>query len=503
MLIKDLEAASAKSNEDVSGENGQKTEGPGSPNFILIQVYKIKVGEDRRAIGEVSLLVASIKDHGLLHPIIVRKDFETDEWVLVAGAHRLAAVKQLGWNKITAQVVDYDGIKAQLAMIEENIARNDLDVLTRAEQLKLHKELYEQVYKKNSRKGRRPKNDAESAPFSETIAKKTGVAQRTAQEEIQLASDLTDETKDILRGTAMADQKTLLVKLSSLDRELQPKVATKLVNGEAKNLREATTLINKEVQSETPADLPPMDERCRLIHGDCAEEMKLLADDSIDLIPVDPPYGKKYIAIHEFLAKEAFRVLKPGGSLLVMTGQANLHEVFALMTPHIPYRWTIAYIMNGSHAPQWQPKMINGWKPILVFTKGESRGPMAFDVIHGQSEDKRFHKWGQNVNSFAKLIEAFTKPGDTVLDPMVGGGTTGVAALLLNRRFIGIDIDEKVIKTTQQRIADLQVPEPSDAEAAVENSAPENELTPTPSDNEINLPRGDANQSALDQHAPV
>ena len=51
-----------------------------------------------------------------------------------------------------------------------------------------------------------------------------------------------------------------------------------------------------------------------------------------------------------------------------------------------------------------------------------------------------------------KLIQAFTKPGDTVLDPMVGSGSTGVAATILNRDFVGIDISRKYCEIAKQRI---------------------------------------------------
>ena len=56
----------------------------------------------------------------------------------------------------------------------------------------------------------------------------------------------------------------------------------------------------------------------------------------------------------------------------------------------------------------------------------------------------------------AEIVKRFTKPGDTVLDPFCGGGTTGVAALKNGRKFIGVDIDEAAIETTKRRIAALQ-----------------------------------------------
>ena len=52
----------------------------------------------------------------------------------------------------------------------------------------------------------------------------------------------------------------------------------------------------------------------------------------------------------------------------------------------------------------------------------------------------------------ADIIEKFTYPGQTVLDPFCGAATTGVVALKMNRKFIGIDIDENAIETATDRI---------------------------------------------------
>jgi DNA modification methylase len=54
------------------------------------------------------------------------------------------------------------------------------------------------------------------------------------------------------------------------------------------------------------------------------------------------------------------------------------------------------------------------------------------------------------------LVEHFSKPGDTVLDPFLDGGTSAVVALKAGRKFIGIDIDENAIATTHARIADYE-----------------------------------------------
>ena len=51
----------------------------------------------------------------------------------------------------------------------------------------------------------------------------------------------------------------------------------------------------------------------------------------------------------------------------------------------------------------------------------------------------------------ADIIERFTYPGQTILDPFMGGGTTGIVAIKMNRKFIGIEINNKVYAATKNR----------------------------------------------------
>lgn len=77
------------------------------------------------------------------------------------------------------------------------------------------------------------------------------------------------------------------------------------------------------------------------------------------------------------------------------------------------------------------------------------------DVVPAIGKDKRFHDWGQSESGFYYLVEHFSKPGDTVLDPFLGGGTSAAVALKAGRKFMGIDIDERSIATTRARIGEI------------------------------------------------
>lgn len=201
-------------------------------------------------------------------------------------------------------------------------------------------------------------------------------------------------------------------------------------------------------------DHVPLDS-VRLICGDFAEVAQDLQADSFDAIITDPPYPKEYLHLYGLLAKEAARLLKPGGSLLAMAGQSYLPDVFNLMTPHLAYQWTLSYLTPGGQSPQIWPRKINAfWKPVLWFVKGDYAGNWHGDVFKSDvnDNDKRFHHWGQSESGIARLVESFTRPGDVVLDPFVGGGTTAVVCHNLGRRFVGIDIDAEQVAITRRRL---------------------------------------------------
>lgn len=197
-----------------------------------------------------------------------------------------------------------------------------------------------------------------------------------------------------------------------------------------------------------------------IYHGDFRQVCKeRIADNSIDVIITDPPYPEKYLSLYEALAQEAARILKPGGYLLAMCGQSYFSEVLALMNPYLTYHWLLSYQTPGGQSAQIWPREINTfWKPVVWFVKGEyQKGDWHGDVIKSDpnDNDKRFHDWGQSESGFSQLVERFTLPGDLILDPFLGGGTTGVVALGKARRFIGIDTKEENIKISKERIIKL------------------------------------------------
>lgn len=190
----------------------------------------------------------------------------------------------------------------------------------------------------------------------------------------------------------------------------------------------------------------------------------------LDAIITDPPYPHKYLAVYAELADFAIHALKPGGSLIVMVGQSYLPEIMDMLRKEpLKYHWMACYYVPGSTTKQWQRNIGIAWKPLLWFVNGEYDGPWKKDVIRAEEEgldsdhifvgkrkDKKHHKWGQPEEDMVNILEHFTQPNQLICDPFLGGGTTAVASLMCDRRFIGSDIDKQCVQTTRKRVNDVQ-----------------------------------------------
>jgi len=222
-------------------------------------------------------------------------------------------------------------------------------------------------------------------------------------------------------------------------------------------LKEAKKISSKEEQTpeNNGAVLKDYYETVTIIEGEFQQVCKELKENSIDYIITDPPYGKDYLSLYEDLAETASRILKDGGSLFVLTGQSYLPEIIKLINSYLKYNWTLAYLTPGGQSVQlWQRKVNTFWKPVLWYIKGEYEGKWIGDVTKSDTNDndKRFMGWQQSESGMGDLVERVTNHGELILDPFMGSGTTGVVALRLGRRFIGIDCDPEIVNIAKQRI---------------------------------------------------
>ena len=103
-----------------------------------MEINSITVKQGRRTVDDAKVreLAQSMSEIGLINPITV-----TQGKVLITGAHRLAAAKLLGWTDIQATVSELDGLRVELAEIDENLMRNELHYIDRGQAFKRRDEL--------------------------------------------------------------------------------------------------------------------------------------------------------------------------------------------------------------------------------------------------------------------------------------------------------------------------------------------------------------------------
>lgn len=211
-----------------------------------IGIHLVAATGRRRKLNDdaVAALAASIGEIGLLNPIVV-----TPENRLIAGAHRLAAAKRLGWAEIPCTVVAFESPDHErLAIIDENLARQDLTVLERAESLAERKAIYEKIHPEANRpEGGRPKKNVEIiSTFAADTAAKAGITPRTVRHEVQLATAIPRDVRDAIRNTGIADSKVDLLTLARLPQQEQKAVAERIKDGSAESVKDAVRTIRSE-----------------------------------------------------------------------------------------------------------------------------------------------------------------------------------------------------------------------------------------------------------------
>ena len=237
---------------------------------MRIPISEIKINPGRReALPErVAELAKSIAEVGLLNPITLDRGN-----ILIAGLHRLEAAKLLGWSEVDYTVSSLEGLRAELAEIDENFVRTDLSAIEYGEILLRRKEIYETLHPEtkvgvsqaaamNRAVGRNvsDKMTLTSKSFVEDTAEKLGVGKRTVERQIQTAKNLTPEAKAIIRDSGAKVTKKDAMKLSRLKPEQQKDAASQLAAQEIRSMAEYQPPEEPEPQepvTKEPAMAPP------------------------------------------------------------------------------------------------------------------------------------------------------------------------------------------------------------------------------------------------------
>lgn len=190
-------------------------------------------------------------------------------------------------------------------------------------------------------------------------------------------------------------------------------------------------------------------EKWNIYHGDIRTWQ---ANKQYDFIITDPPYPREYLPLWGILADRASEWLKDGGLLIAMSGQSYLNEIHKLLSEHLDYYWTSAYLTPGQPTPLRHVNVNTTWKPLLIYKKGEYKGKIFGDVFKSDGNDKENHKWGQSESGMIDIISKICLPGQSILDPFCGAGTTGIASLKNGCYFDGLDIEIDNVNISKARL---------------------------------------------------
>jgi len=200
----------------------------------------------------------------------------------------------------------------------------------------------------------------------------------------------------------------------------------------------------------------------QIVCGDCREIIKDWPDGCIDLILTDPPYGIDYDKVQGTRPKEKKRkVMADDEKTMTLSFLFRRPESKIIFGAHnfwqqIPTRgrWLCwdkrnkqsDNVLGGAFELAWLNRE-HGYFKIYRVLHG---GWMNNDQYYG--ERKRWHPTQKPINLMRLILEDFSKPNDIIFDPFCGSGTTCIAAALIGRRYIGIDIDEGYCKISRERI---------------------------------------------------
>lgn len=226
-----------------------------------IAISEIDVQDRLRSIDPswVEALAAMIGETGLQQPIqVLINPKAIGRYRLIAGAHRLEAVRSRGETAIQATVFKGSLDEARLQEIDENVMRRELSALDRAGSLAERKALYERLHpetKHGAQGGRGGQQNVNGMlPFTKATAEKLGFSVRTIERAVALWTNLDAEARQMLALHPAADNMAGLRKLAALDSAKQITAARHLLDGSAQSIAEATALADPTVKSERPSD---------------------------------------------------------------------------------------------------------------------------------------------------------------------------------------------------------------------------------------------------------
>tara|TARA_R100000951_G_scaffold22202_1_gene18434 strand:- start:135 stop:887 length:753 start_codon:yes stop_codon:yes gene_type:complete len=225
-----------------------------------------------------------------------------------------------------------------------------------------------------------------------------------------------------------------------------------------------------------------------LMLGDCLERMKEIPDGSVDMILTDPPYGTTACKWDSIIPLEPMwdqlkRIIKPNGAIVMTASQPFTTTLIASNMKMFKYCWVWQKSLKvGFQNANRRP--LKNHEDIVVFG-GSAYNPQGLKIHNKTNKRSSVGEFSSNVNTqkytqkytnypcsvidfksevglhptqkpvalMEYLIKTYTNENETVLDFTMGSGTTGVAAKNLNRKFIGIELDQNYFNIAKKRIS--------------------------------------------------
>jgi modification methylase len=268
------------------------------------------------------------------------------------------------------------------------------------------------------------------------------------------------------------------------------------------------------------AELRPQPQKANwldtIMKGDCVAAMDRLPEKSVDLVFADPPYNlqlngdlhrpdqSKVDAVDDawdqfdsFAAYDAFsrawllaarRVLKPNGTIWVIGSYHNIFRVGSTLQDLGFWILNDVVWRKTNPMPNFRGRRFQNAHETLIWASRDQNGKgytFNYDALKAANDDvqmrsdwlfpictgaerlkndngDKLHPTQKPEALLARVMLASTKPGDVVLDPFFGSGTTGAVAKRLGRHFVGIEREQDYIDAANERIAAVTPMEDAD-----------------------------------------